>query len=1193
MKVSLKILLIVIISLKLTGYLLAQSLKPFFNLTKPFVCKNENLQIVNTSQNASSYLWDFCHNDLLTNPSSVTSYGVIVGAARIEGIEVVYWKGNWYGFILNRDNHKLLRLDFDATLSFIENTTDLGTFGLLNVPTAIRFIKENNYIYALVTSSGNNKLIRLNFGEDITSNPTTNDLGNLSSLSNPFGLDVAWDGSSYFTLVTNFTANKVTIINFGNTITNNPTATDRLELVASLGFSQPFGVSIGKDDGNWYAFVSNFANGKILRLNFSDEIYSIPTIDEIGNIPNPTDLRYIKEGTEHRLFVIARTNGLRRYTFKSGLSGLAEQTYLGTFGELTDVRSLAIVKTGTLWKALSGHFNNNNLYNINFQGECSKDLSINSSQEDMPENIQYFNSGTYPIELTAYDSLGNFDTYTDTVVVRDATAPTLSISTDNACIDNENRFSGVSSDDASITSWSWDFGDGTGAAAGQNANYQFSQTGNYDIRLSIETADGCSNSVMKTIPIFETPITNFTFPTTSACSNSPVSFTNSTSFQGPDSLLSFSWNLNEEMLIKLRDATHTFTTGGSKDITLTASIPGCTSSVSKPMEIIPGPATSFSFEGSCEYDLFKFANQTIGESITGYQWNFGDGYTSSVASPTHRFSIPNNYIVSLTATNAFGCQTTLDQVVPVHTTPQLNFTNDLACAGSEITFYDQSSAVGANIIDRHWRLSNTEHNYYKNASGAEPAFLTDKAGTYSMELIGITNYGCADTLIRDVNIKPSPRADFTYDHLCYGDSTLFQQAVELPGNSQLLSVNWMIDGNLQTGFETRYKFPSDGLNAVDMYVRADNLCTSHIQKQIRILPLPTAVINLSSQCTNQPVHVSPIVDADSSDPAQQYLWSIDGKIISTQQNFNYTFNAASSYVLALSMNTANNCQFSKSETFSIHPTPVSAFEIFPSMGASPLNVQFTDRSTGAGKVTYHFSIQNDEISADRNPVYKYNQLGYDYPYQVAENQYGCRDTSYATIQVVHPVYDLAISEVGSEITDQKIGLYVTLENLGTIIINNPVIKINLDKNISLQQQLSGKLLPGENRKFEIDFEVLQRNSSIQYICFSLENAWAGYSDANSENNAQCLSLENAYIVMEPFPNPSVSHVSIPVILPQPGDCEISLFDNAGNLILGKKFNNLQTGLNTIRLDLSLLTKGVYLTHIRHQDFSATKKIILN
>jgi hypothetical protein len=38
----------------------------------------------------------------------------------------------------------------------------------------------------------------------------------------------------------------------------------------------------------------------------------------------------------------------------------------------------------------------------------------------------------------------------------------------------------------------------------------------------------------------------------------------------------------------------------------------------------------------------------------GFLWAFGDGVTSTLASPAHAYAAPGTYTVTLTATNAFG-----------------------------------------------------------------------------------------------------------------------------------------------------------------------------------------------------------------------------------------------------------------------------------------------------------------------------------------------------------------------------------------------------------------------------------------------------------------------------------------------------------------------------------------------------------
>jgi PKD repeat protein len=185
----------------------------------------------------------------------------------------------------------------------------------------------------------------------------------------------------------------------------------------------------------------------------------------------------------------------------------------------------------------------------------------------------------------------------DTVVVRDAISPTISFSTSNACISNENSFSATSSDDTSITTWNWDFGDGTGTASGQSVEYQYANTGTFDVGLAIDAENGCSNSASKKIHIYNPPNPSFSYTSGVTCSNSPLDFVNSTAFSGPDSLLSFQWNMNDEMLLDDSAPSYIFKTGGEKYVTLTAYIPGCDNVASELIDITPGPETAFTFSG--------------------------------------------------------------------------------------------------------------------------------------------------------------------------------------------------------------------------------------------------------------------------------------------------------------------------------------------------------------------------------------------------------------------------------------------------------------------------------------------------------------------------------------------------------------------------------------------------------------------
>ncbi|MDV7395456.1 PKD domain-containing protein, partial [Arthrospira platensis SPKY1] len=64
------------------------------------------------------------------------------------------------------------------------------------------------------------------------------------------------------------------------------------------------------------------------------------------------------------------------------------------------------------------------------------------------------------------------------------------------------------------------------------------------------------------------------------------------------------------------------------------------------------PEAGFSYEVQPDGATVVFTNHTVGAD--SFHWNFGDGDTSLLHSPTHVFDGGGDYTVVLTATNACG-----------------------------------------------------------------------------------------------------------------------------------------------------------------------------------------------------------------------------------------------------------------------------------------------------------------------------------------------------------------------------------------------------------------------------------------------------------------------------------------------------------------------------------------------------------
>jgi PKD repeat protein len=1154
------------------------------------VCKTNELLLSDESENSTKYKWDFCHGNL-DSVDFIQEVSDIEEASFANSIKLEYDQGNWYGFVTNRSNHKLLRLDFGADINSTPIVSDLGTLGVLSVPKNPVFIKEDGQWHGLLVNDGNSRLIRLFFGNSLGNTPTAEDLGNLGVISGPRGLSIENDNGNWIALIGNYGNSRLAIINFRASILNNPTATDIISY-SDPEFSRLFGLDAIQDaNNNWFALITSNGNGKVIRLDFGQDLFSNPVKSGSWNISSAIELKLAQDGFSYYATVLDRFNGLNHFNFDQDLANEPEIKATGNNGgHLNDSRGYDQIYDGIDWHGFVAS-RNNKLHKVIYQKSC-QDVTIMSSTLTDPEGVSYLSSGKKLIKLTAYSSNGNYDSATDTIYVKNATAPTISFNTQNACIENQNSFAASSSDDPSITTWNWDFGDGTGTASGQSVEYQYDDTGTFDVCLAIDAENGCSNSASKKIHIYNPPNPSFSYTSGVTCSNSPLDFVNSTAFSGPDSLLSFEWNMNDEMLLDDSDPSYVFKTGGEKNVTLTAYIPGCNNVASELIDITPGPETAFTFQGSCEQESFTFSNATTGNGITGYRWDFGDGYTSTVPSPIHRFESAGSFPVSLTASNELGCNTTLHQVVAAQFLPVPNFTNDLACSDKEVTFYDQSSVSNANIIDRQWRLSNSSIEYSQQASGPSPTFQVEAEGQYRLRLIVESNYGCVDTLIRDdVTVNPSPTADFVFSNTCFGDETLFSEAAMLPPDTDINTVDWLINDNLFTANEVTYQFLTPGSYPVEMFVRASNFCTDNTSKTIDINPLPTLDILVTDSCESYPVSINATVDSPL-DPVESYGWMIDEKLVSSLDGFSYVFDSPGTYEIALAVATRNNCTNSSTKTIDIHPIPNSGFEVFPSIGASPLNVAFTDRSSGAKSVIYDFSIYNDDVSADDNTSYIYTDVRKDWPQQIAFNDFGCTDTSFVEIEAVIPIYDIAMTRATTETGGAGLQMSFELINNGTIIINNPVVRIDLGDNASLDHPLTGRIMPGENRRFDVDFEVLNANKGIRYICFEAPTMLGAYEDVNPYDNANCVSIEQSFSVFDPYPNPSQGQFFLPIVLPETASCELSVFGEKGELVWQRNFQNAKKGLNLFQINASNYGQGVFLLNIRYEGIETTKKIVL-
>lgn len=128
----------------------------------------------------------------------------------------------------------------------------------------------------------------------------------------------------------------------------------------------------------------------------------------------------------------------------------------------------------------------------------------NTSGQENPEH-GYIDEGVYGVTLIVTTNNGCSDTIMQTATVWPLPDPAMLIN-DN-CVTLNGEFtdqSTVSNDYTNnvITEWLWEFGDG-GTSSDQNPNYVYNNTGDYEVILTVTSANGCTNSTSDSLAIID------------------------------------------------------------------------------------------------------------------------------------------------------------------------------------------------------------------------------------------------------------------------------------------------------------------------------------------------------------------------------------------------------------------------------------------------------------------------------------------------------------------------------------------------------------------------------------------------------------------------------------------------------------------------------------------------------------------
>src|SRR5664280_1053042 len=534
--------------------------------------------------------------------------------------------------------------------------------------------------------------------------------------------------------------------------------------------------------------------------------------------------------------------------------------------------------------------------------------------------------------------------------------------------------------------WNWDFGDGVNSTD-QNPTHTFSAAGNYTINLTASNGNGTS-SKLGAITVLEQeqpmyPVANFSASQTTGNAPLNVSFTD----QSTGSPTSWKWLFGDGTNATQQNPVHIYSQEGKYTVSLKVNNPGGSSSVTKARYItvsngVNAPIAAFSASqttGNAPLNV-SFTDQSTG-SPTSWEWLFGDGTNATQQNPVHIYSQEGKYTVSLKVNNPGGSSSvTKARYITVSNgvnAPIAAFSASQTTGNAplNVSFTDQSTGSPTSW---KWLFGDGT-----NATQQNPVHIYSEAGKYAVSLKVDNSIGSSSvTKARYITVSNgvnAPVAVFSASQTT-GNAPLNVSFTDQSTGSPT-SWEWRFgDGTNATQQNPVHIYSEAGKYAVSLKV--DNSIGSSSVTKARYITVsngvnaPVAVFSASQTTGNAPLNVS-FTDQSTGSPTS-WEWLFGDGTNATQQNPVHIYSQEGKYTVSLKVNNpGGSSSVTKARYITVSNgvnAPIAAFSASQTTGNAPLNVSFTDQSTGS-PTSWEWLFGDGTNATQQNPVHIYSQEG--------------------------------------------------------------------------------------------------------------------------------------------------------------------------------------------------------------------------
>jgi len=582
----------------------------------------------------------------------------------------------------------------------------------------------------------------------------------------------------------------------------------------------------------------------------------------------------------------------------------------------------------------------------------------------------YGKTGIFTVSLVAYNFNGCTDSIAlkDYILIRDGAKYAITASNKKVCNNGSVILSVFGLD--SVKNITWDFGDGV-TSKELKPIHTYTKSGSYSISVKFVTLGGCQVNLLEKSFLNVAGASQAAFTGQGrGCVPYTLTFTDAST-----GAVAYNWDFGDGQTSSLKNPNHTYTKSGIYSVTLSITgTSGCFDLVKKDSIILVDslPIAYYSPDKYIGCPPLRVIFENKSQNMTSYKWDFGDGKTSMLKSPTHIFTSEGQFRVKLWVINNNGCSSAVgyDTIIDVKNVNP-NYQTPPPIYGC-LPYSTQFTDASGNKYYR-WDFGDGDTSVEKS-----PKHKYTKNGTYKVSL-KVRNYnGCPlefpnyqTVIVRDLETKFSFKQDDCPPHLVkFSDSTL-----------GATSWYWDFgDGTSSTERHPSHNYKIGGKYKVNLTTMTPEGCTNSDSATISFTtlfanPEPKIAQNKFPSTLNFKANAV---------GANTYSWDFgDNSQVSNLENPTHTYIDSANYKIRLTISNGICTVVYRLSPFVIPkpPTPIvpnksisyDSIYMSSNKGCAPFFVQFRDYDSTATAWVWQFG--DGKTSNTRTPVHLYNTPG--------------------------------------------------------------------------------------------------------------------------------------------------------------------------------------------------------------------------